>query len=76
MAAFLFEMQGISLRLAAVLWVFYLLLVYCFDLVWVCWKIPTHTEPAWWVNRRVLPFYTTFLVSVFLVYVFFFASRV
>jgi hypothetical protein len=76
MATLLIGMHGATWRLGAALWVFYLLLVYCFDLIWICWKVPAQIERAWWLSRRALPFYTTMLVSLFLVYVFFFASRI
>lgn len=73
LAVFVGKIEGVSWSTAALLSAFYLALMFSAELLWASWKTPKHT---WWVNRQASPFYATLLISIFLVYVFFFAMRV
>lgn len=76
MAIFAGNPEGFSLRISALLYLFYLALAWSADLLRLSRKAPAHLAQKWWASSHTSLFYASSLVSIFLLYVIFFAIQV
>ncbi|HLV96123.1 MAG TPA: hypothetical protein VKS44_13100 [Candidatus Acidoferrales bacterium] len=69
-------LQKMTWGLGIRLYLFYLVMINCAQLIWMSWRIPTENE-TWWKNRRhAVPFYLSLLLMTGLAYVLWFSVRV